>query len=639
MDRSSARRRSACARLVVEPLEDRSLLSGYVQTNLVSDIPGLARFTDPNLVNPWGLAASPAGPFWVSDNGTGASTLYDGQGQMVPSGSPLVVGIADTGDRTGSPGAPTGTVFNSGSDFFVSAAGKTASSVFLFATEDGAIAGWNPNVDLTHAVVGVDNSGSDAVYTGLALDSDSAGRNLLYAANFHSGTIDVFDSKFRAVQVSGAFADPNLPAGFAPFNVQNINGRLYVTYAKQDTEKYEDVAGPGNGFIDVFNGDGVLQQRLVSGGPLNSPWGLALAPAAFGEFSGDLLAGNFGDGHINVFDPSSGQFLGELHDAQGNAIVIDHLWGLAFGNGDGAGGTHTLYFNAGIGGQQHGLFGKLTSADAGDADGGEGLSANSYQALIGRPDSGDNYPIPPANGPAPRGEIEVQSGGLPSNLPVRGGLSDLTSALLTVTDGPRAPTAGQSFGALVSANGAGTAAAPPTAPSGTLIAGLGVDTSPTGEDSASAVGRPSALELMRSLRAGPDMQEQTAGTLPAADLTTPTNAGPGSARLPAESSLLVPADRTTDTATQKLDDVTAAQATRAGSYQERVPANVSPTVVDARAHESERGLEALDLLTVLLVTGGACLMLGVVHFTRAANRRDDRKRTLTLCHEHLAPGQ
>lgn len=334
----------------------------YRQTNLVSDIPGLARVTDSNLVNPWGLSHSPTSPWWVSDNHTGVSTLYKGDGTPFPVGSPLVVTIPPPKGGTG-PAAPTGNVFNGTSDFAVSGNNP---GLFIFATEDGTISGWNPNVDLHNAILKVDNSGSGAVYKGLAIGSNSSG-NFLYATNFNAGVVEMYDAQFKLV---GSFTDSSLSTDcplpnqcFAPFGIQNINGSLYVTFALQDADKHDDVKGPGNGFVDVFDTSGNLIKRLVSNGELDSPWGLALAPNGFGRFGKDLLVGNFGDGHINAYEIDTGASRGQLKDQRGNPITIDGLWALGFGNGGTAGPTDTLFFTAGPNGEEHGLFGSITKGE------------------------------------------------------------------------------------------------------------------------------------------------------------------------------------------------------------------------------------------------------------------------------------
>jgi uncharacterized protein (TIGR03118 family) len=351
-------RRAPTFRPTLEGLEDRCLLAAtFLQTNLVSDVLGLALHRDPNLINPWGLTASPTGPFWVSDNNAGVATLYNGQGVPQPADNPLVVNIPRPDGSPG--GTPTGIVFNGGGGFTVSENGASGSALFLFATEDGTIAGRNPGVDRTNAVIAVDNSAAGASYTGLTLATSSDGRTLLYAANHAAGTIDVFDSNFNPVaDLPGAFQDDQIPAGFTPYNVQNIGGRLFVTYSK---------AGPGSqvgdGFIDVFTSDGFLDQRLVANGPLDAPWGLVVAPSGFGQFSHALLVGNLADGHINAFNEQTGAFLGELKDGQGNPIAINGLWALRFGNGGAAGDPHTLFFTAGIGGYLHGLLGSLQVID------------------------------------------------------------------------------------------------------------------------------------------------------------------------------------------------------------------------------------------------------------------------------------
>jgi uncharacterized protein (TIGR03118 family) len=666
LDGRSPQRRCS-VRLTLERLEDRCLLSGgYLQTNLVSDVPGLANFTDPNLVNPWGLAAGPAGPFWVSDSGTGVSTLYDGQGQPQPSGSPLVVSIPGLAESSGLKGTPTGTVFNGGPGFTVSANGQTGSSLFLFATEDGLIAGWSPHVEPTHAIVAVDNSSAGATYKGLALDTDSTGRALLVATNFATGKIDVFDEHFQAAGLAGSFTDPNLPAGYAPFGIQNIDGRLYVTYAKQDASKHNDMAGAGNGFLDVFSGDGVLQQRLASQGPLNSPWGLALAPADFGEFSRDLLVGNFGDGHINVFEPNTGRFLGQLDDSQGNPITIDHLWGLEFGNGAGAGNTHTLFFNAGIDNQRHGLFGKLQSTQniVSDAESNDAPAGNIYDthsdtlandASVGvQADQQDNYPLPPASGPTLRGDIKVQPRALPVVFPLRAASVDLAPTLLTVSEAPRVLASSQAPGALIAANAAGNGSditiAPPSA-GGSLGTGLGTANSSGGQKDAGAMSAPGALEIVLSLHTQPDLMARMTTTseapsgdkLPAADtVSSRTNVDPRYLWLQAANSLAAPAgigaaNRVIAEAMPEQDDLTPDPGILPGRPEQAAEA-VDPMTPERRLVGHERALETTDVLTILLVTGGACLMLGVGHAARGTKRREGAAIAPTLHREHLLPG-
>jgi uncharacterized protein (TIGR03118 family) len=357
--RGPARRRTC--RLGVESLEERSLLSAnFLQTNLVSNIQGMAATTDPNLLNPWGLTASATSAFWVSDNNSGVSTLYNGQGQIVP----LVVNIPPTGTAAGKLGTPTGTVANPVSGAFqVSKGGKSANTFFLFDTLNGTIDGWAPSLDRNNAEVAVTTPG--AVYTGLTLDATPGQAPLLYAANWSGNSVDVFDQNFNPVD-KGAFQDPKVPSDFHPFNVQDIGGLIYVSYAKFDPTTGVDAAGPGNGFVDVFDRNGVLQNHLVSHDHLSSPWGLAIAPAGFGDFGGDLLVGNFGDGTIHAYDPHNGNFLGTVRDAAGKPITIENLWALRFGNNAGAGSASTLFFTAGLVdapatpfGASAGLFGSL----------------------------------------------------------------------------------------------------------------------------------------------------------------------------------------------------------------------------------------------------------------------------------------
>ncbi len=324
----------------------------YSQTNLVSDLPGLAAVQDPNLVNPWGVAFNPTGPFWVADNGTGVSTLYTGAGTPFPTAAPLVVTIPPPEGSTGT-AAPTGVIFNPTTNFLV---GRDAPALFIFDTEDGTISGWNPTIDLHHAVLKVDNSVRDAVYKGLTLAHNSEG-NFLYATNFHDNVIEVYDRKFQLVRV---LRDAGVPENYAPFGIRNINGLIYVTFAQQDEARHDDVAGPEHGFVDVINPATNEIRRLISRQGLNSPWGLTLAPANFGRFSNALLVGNFGDGTISAYSPS-GTFLGKVLDKNGRVLSINGLWSITFGNGGVAGQTNELFFAAGFDDEAHGLFGKLVA--------------------------------------------------------------------------------------------------------------------------------------------------------------------------------------------------------------------------------------------------------------------------------------
>lgn len=324
----------------------------YQQHNLVSDGSVPADHTDPDLVNPWGIAFNPNGFVWIANNHTGVSTLYDGLGVK----QSLVVTVPPEGS------APIGIVFSSGSDFVVTKDNISGPSRFIFATEDGTLSAWAPNVDSTHAILQVDNSGSGAIYKGLALAANGSG-HYLYATDFHNNKIDVFDATFAPVPLSNGtfsnFSDPELPQGYAPFGIQNINGNLYVTYAKQDTDAEDDVLGPGFGFVDVFDANGKLIRHFAAGGKLNAPWGLALAPADFGRFSNTLLVGNFGDGRINAYDLATGAFQGQLQGADGFPLVIEGLWGIVFGNGLLSQSTNTLFFTAGPGDEEHGVYGRI----------------------------------------------------------------------------------------------------------------------------------------------------------------------------------------------------------------------------------------------------------------------------------------
>lgn len=325
----------------------------YQQTNLVSDVPGLAPATDPHLVNPWGLARSPTSPWWAADNGTGVSTLYNGTGAILP----LVVTVPAAWGTA----APTGVVFNGSATDFVVAPGLAAR--FIFATEEGTISAWNSG---TSAVIKVPASG--AVYKGLTIGQNN-GANLLYAANFAGGTVDVFDKDYLPVDLgSNAFKDWQVPADYAPFNVQNIDGSLYVTFARKEAGSIDELHGPGKGFVDVFSTSGALMKRLQWGAWFNAPWGVALAPANFGGFSNMILIGNFGSGKIAAFDPVSGGFRGLVRGVHSRPMMIEGLWALSFGNGANAGPVNTLYFTAGIDDEAHGLFGTITPA-AGHKDG------------------------------------------------------------------------------------------------------------------------------------------------------------------------------------------------------------------------------------------------------------------------------
>ncbi len=337
---------------------------GYRQVNLVSNLPNVAPLTDPDLVNAWGLSASPGtdqvpgSPLWVSDNGADKTTLYAGATATSVSKVGLVVNITS--------GAPTGQVFNTDHTGFVihDAAGHSGSAQFIFDTENGSIDAWNSGVGATGTgpstvtETPVTNF-ANAVYKGLTVAQASDAKTYLYAANFRSGRVEVYNDSFVPVELPGGlFVDRHIPAGYAPFNVQELAGKLYVTYAEQDATLHDDVAGHGHGFVDVFNTDGALIRRLVTRGDLNSPWGLALAPAGFGKFSGALLVGNFGDGHINAYNPNTGRHLGELRQANGHPIVIDGLWALRFGNGNAA-KTNEMLFSAGPNGESDGLLGKI----------------------------------------------------------------------------------------------------------------------------------------------------------------------------------------------------------------------------------------------------------------------------------------
>ena len=323
----------------------RSLVA-YNLYPLVSDSSAVtAPLADSSLVNGWGLSASATSPWWTSNNKTNTSTLYSGLGSK----SALTVAVA---------GGPTGTVANGNSaDFVLSQNGASSSARFLFATQAGQIMGWAPAVSSATAVTAVDDSASNAEFDGLATLNDQ-----LYATDFHNAKVDSFDASFKPLSLP--FSDPKIPTGWAPFGIQALNGNIFVTYAEQDKAKTVDVAGGGLGYVDEFSPTGTLIARVASKGgshaPLDAPWGLALAPANFGAYSGDLLVGNFGNGRISAYQQqSSGKWVyrGQIRTASGASIAIDGLWAIAFGNGASAGPTNNLYFLAGPTGQTHGLFG------------------------------------------------------------------------------------------------------------------------------------------------------------------------------------------------------------------------------------------------------------------------------------------
>jgi len=358
----------------------------YVETDLVvnKDVNGvptltdangivhIAKFFDPHLLNPWGVATSTTSPFWVSDNGAGVSTLYNTAG--VP--QTLVVSIPAPGKPLGHEGTPTGVVFNINggplggfkiSGVTTGGMSTTQSAVFLFSTEDGTILGWNPTVNPvgfdpakagTYAIIAAHPPG--AIYKGLAIATDSSGATRLYAPNFHAGTVDVFDSSFNLVSTTGGFVDTGLKRGYAPFNVVLIGGKLFVTYAVQDDDAEDDVPGMSHGIVNTFDLAGRFLQRFAQHGQLNSPWGVTLAPAGFGALAGALWIGNFGNGQINAYNPTTGEFIDKVRNPHGQAIVIDGLWTLRVGNGGNGGLANTIYCTAGPNGEKDGLFGSLS---------------------------------------------------------------------------------------------------------------------------------------------------------------------------------------------------------------------------------------------------------------------------------------
>ena len=352
----------------------------FAENKLVgSDSSVGAAQTDPNLINPWGVAESPTGPFWISDNGTGLASIYS----VTPSGVttnviPPVTIAVPPGQNPGT-ASPTGQVFNAFQSDGAFTLQNGSPAAFLFATEDGTISGWNPAAG-TQSIIAVDEAnnpadgsealGLGAVYKGLAIAQTDDGP-VLYAANFRHGTVDAYDKNFNFVK---SFTDPDLPQGYAPFNVQVLDGELFVTFALQDDQKHDDVAGLGNGFVDEFDLNGNMLQRVASNGPLDSPWGLAIAPPSFGKLAGDLLVGNFGDGTINAYNLRNDHFAGKLLGTDGAPITIGDLWALTPGNGGSGGDPNTIYFTAGLMNEAQGLFGSLTPNATMTGAGGHSMS-------------------------------------------------------------------------------------------------------------------------------------------------------------------------------------------------------------------------------------------------------------------------
>ena len=364
----------------------------YTQKNLISDIPGMAAHTDPNLKNAWGLTRSPTGsPWWIANNNSGTSTLEDG------AGNPINIFVEASGTTSnfvvvpppgfaapGTPSTPTGIVFNgSSTDFFLNKgtpAGKPA--IFLFATEDGTISGWNPAVNLLpggsppspNAVLEVDNSDkgspNSAVYKGMT-SGEIEGKRFLYVTNFRSARVEVYDTNFKRVNLGeDAFDDDTIPRHFAPFNIQNIGGSLFVTYAEQDAARHDPVAGEGLGFVDIFSTTGKFEGRLEHGDWFNAPWGVVWTPRDFGEFSNTILVGNFRSGWIAAFNGFTKKFIGFVRNPDNSLVFIDGIWSLTFGNNGVAGSSTTLWFTAGPNNETDGLFGTLTPIAA-EQDGDE----------------------------------------------------------------------------------------------------------------------------------------------------------------------------------------------------------------------------------------------------------------------------
>jgi uncharacterized protein (TIGR03118 family) len=519
--------------------------TGYFVHNLVADSKSTATadFYDARLVNPWGNVTSATSPFWVCD--FGVSTIYTVSAtNATPMGTPNATTQPTVPGAGGTKGSCTGIVANTAPattppTFPVTATGKApVAASFIFVSEDGVLSAWANGADPTQALVQMDNS-STAAYKGLALVTTPAVQ--LYAANFKSGNIDVFDAQFKPVTLpAGSFVDSKVPAGFAPFNIWNIGGKLYVAYAKQDSNKKFDVAGPGNGYVSVFDSTGKLLQSLVTGGTgsaLNSPWGLALAPATFGKFAGALLVGNFGDGLINGYDPTTGAFLGTLQDAAGKNIALPGLWSIYFGNGGSGGDSNALYFTAGPGGQQHGILGSIqanpnvaASGIINAAQAAGGIAPNTFITIKGSNLAATKRSVAAADIannllPTTMDGVTVTVNGLPGyityispvqinlvtpvELPASGNVNvvlsnnGLTSATVGVTSQPLAPSlflAGNYVAALHANN---TVVGPPTVANNTpaasgetiVLFGTGFGLTTPAAVSGQVVGTPAPLQL------------------------------------------------------------------------------------------------------------------------------------------------
>ena len=348
----------------------------YIVHNLVSNQPGVADHQDTNLQNAWGIVFGPTNPVWVSDNTSGVATVYDGKGNPIlvpnpnpsPPGPPLVPLVV-----TIPGGANTGITFNpSASDFLIPCGAAPSAAAFLWSTENGNIAAWNGTCGST-AVILPTTQIPNGVYKGIAIAGNGDKDFRLFAADLFNGKIQVFDSKFMPIAAPGGFADPNLPPGFSPFNILALQGNLYVAYAFHVAGDHDETPGKGLGIVDVFDADGFLIERVATGGKLNAPWGMAIAPADFGKFSGMLLVGNFGDGTINAFDTKNNTFAGQLRTGSGQVLVIDGLWGIAFGNNFRSQPANTLFFAAGPNGESDGLYGTIVPApNQGQGNDGQG---------------------------------------------------------------------------------------------------------------------------------------------------------------------------------------------------------------------------------------------------------------------------